>query len=335
MSERHGVTNACPKCGGTLKALASRCELCGYELADVGPNRTVTELVRKFDEIEAVLTSAGLQGSKLEAELRTRRARVIRDFPVPNARDDLLSLIHFILPKLQGGSKPDPNVEDWRVKFKEVMSLAKHAYKGDVTTREELEALERTADVTVSGAVKGTVRRNPLLTVAIGVVGVLVALGFVSTRWEGWQQQKCDAAYAPAAQAEKARLEAIVLAFNGKLQQKDYVGAQVELNQLHWTHQEACKVEAVAQETAVWERKRQQLFAQIEEAQRAERTQQQAEADKLRNQQQAAENQVKEEEMQKQRAIAAKAEARRLAEAEADLTARARQGSMERQSRGE
>lgn len=333
MSERPGVANVCPSCGGNLKAMASRCDLCGYELAGVGPNRSVAELGRKFAEIEAALTNEGLRGGKLESELQSRRARVIRDFPVPNTRDDLLSLIHYILPRLQGGAKPDPNVEDWRVKFREVMGLAKHAYKGDVATRDELEALEKQAAFNMKDVVSGTVRRNPLLIGGLGVVAVLVVLGVVATQWEGWQQQKCDAAYATAAQAEKIRLEAIVLAFNTKLQQKEYAGAQSELSQLQWKPQETCKADAHAQETAAWENKRQGLFAQIEQAQEADRAKLKAEEDKVLAQQQAEVDRVKNDEAEKQRAIAARAEARRLAEAEAELTARARRGSMERQSR--
>lgn len=327
------VPNTCPACGGNLKALASRCHLCGHELVGTGPNRTVAELGQKFSEIEATLTSEGLRGSKLESELKSRRARVIRDFPVPNTRDDLLSLIHYILPRLQGGAKPDPNVEDWRVKFKEVMGLAKHAYKGDVATRDELEALEKQAAFNMKDVVSGTVRRNPLLIGGLGLVAVLVVVGFVATQWEGWQQQKCEAAYTTAAQAEKSRLEAIVLTFNSKLQQKDYAGAQSELNQLQWKPQETCKADAVAQETAAWESKRQALFAQIEQAQEADRAKLKAEEDKVLAQQQAEVDRVRNDEAEKQRAIAARAEARRLAEAEADLTARARRGAVERQSR--
>jgi len=86
---------------------------------------------------------------------------LIRDFPIPNSREDLLSLIHFIHPKIQNNLKPDPNAEDWKVKFKEVMALAKNAYKGDSKTRVEFEELERSLNTTVSGDLKTSARRQP------------------------------------------------------------------------------------------------------------------------------------------------------------------------------
>lgn len=333
MSEKQGVINQCPSCGGALKAFASRCELCGHELAGVGANRTVVELVRKFDEIEAALTQAGMQGSKLEKELQSRRSRVIRDLPVPNARDDLLSLIHFVLPKLQNAGKADPNEADWQVKFKEIMSLAKNAYRGDAKTRDELEALERSANLSFGEAVGARAKRSPLLVLALAGVAVLAIIGFVSTQWESWQQARCDKAYQPAAQAETARLEAIVLAFNGKLKERDYAGAQAELKQMGWQLQESCKAEKIAEETQTWEGKRQALFASIEQAQAAERAEQQAAQDRERAAQQAVVDQEKAAEDARKRDIAAQAEARRRAEAEADLSLRARRGAAARQAR--
>ena len=333
MSEQNGVVPKCPSCGGALKAFAARCELCGHELTGVGANRTVVELVNKFNEIEATLVAAGLQGSKLEKEVSARRARVIRDLPIPNAREDLLSLIHFILPKLQGVGKRDPNEEDWRVKFTEVMNLARNAYRGDVKTREELEALERSANLGFAETVKERTRRNPMLFLLVGGVAVLAVVGLISTQWQSWQEARCTAAYTPAAQAETARLESIVAIFDGKLQQKDYAAAQAELAQLRWQYQEDCKAEAVAQETAAWETRRQALAARIEAAQAAEREQAAAEIAREKAAQQAELDQEKAREAEQQRAVAAQAEARRIARAEAELAQRARRGAETRQAR--
>lgn len=49
----------------------------------------MTDLVQRFNGIEAALDAAGLQGSKRQKELIARRGRLIRDFPIPNAREDL------------------------------------------------------------------------------------------------------------------------------------------------------------------------------------------------------------------------------------------------------
>ena len=47
INQKQGVINKCPSCGGALKAFASSCDLCGHELAGVGPNRTIAALAEK------------------------------------------------------------------------------------------------------------------------------------------------------------------------------------------------------------------------------------------------------------------------------------------------
>lgn len=276
INQKQGVINKCPSCGGALKAFASRCELCGHELAGVGANRTITDLVEKFGEIESELAKAGVTGSKLEKELVARKARVIRDFPIPNAREDLQSLIYFIHPKIQDNVKPDPNAEDWRVKFREVLNLAKNAYKSDAKTRAEFEEIERSLNVTLSGALQTRAKRSPLVAAGVVAVGLLSVGGLASTQVDAWKLKQCEEKYAQGAATEKARLDGIFAAATAKGQEKKYSDALTAANGLRWEYQEACKSDSAAQEKAAWEEKRKEVIALIQKQEGADRAEQQA-----------------------------------------------------------
>jgi hypothetical protein len=340
--QKQGVINKCPNCGGALKAFASRCELCGHELSGVSASKTVTDLVQKFNGIEAALDAAGLHGNKRIKELVSRKGQVIRDFPIPNSREDLQSLIYFIRPKIQDDIKPDPNAEDWRVKFQEVFNLAKNAYKGDAKMRAEFEEIERSLNVSVSGVLKSRAKRFPLVAAGVVVVAILCVIGFASTQVDDWKLKQCEEKYAKGASAEKARLETISATVTAKLQAEDYAAAQAGLNGLRWEYQETCKSDGALKEKAAWEAQRQELQGRIQNAENAvvvkqreavqrEADQQRAEAEREAAQKQA---EVGREAAQK-RAAADRAEARRVAEAENDLSNKIRQRSASRKATGE
>lgn len=327
-TQKQGVINKCPNCGGPLKAFASRCDLCGHELAGVSASRVVTDLVQKFNDIEAALAASGMSGSKLEKELIARKARVIRDFPIPNAREDLQSLIYFIHPKIQDNIKPDPNAEDWRVKFTEVLNLAKNAYKGDARTRQEFEEIERSLNVSLSGVLHTRAKRSPFMALGVGTVAVLCVLGFASTQWDGWKLKQCEEKYQQGALSERQRLEGIRSVANDKLQAKDFAGASSLLNGLRWEYQESCKADDAAQEKTTWENKRAELAAQIQKAEN-EVQEKQREVARQEVEQQRAEA---DRELAKKRAIVEQAEVRRVAEGERDLADRLRQRSAARKA---
>lgn len=290
-----GVINKCPGCGGPLKAFASRCELCGHELAGVRANKTVAGLVEKFNEAESQLTAAGMTGGKLEKELIARKGRIIRDFPIPNARDDLLSLIHFIHPRVQDNIKPDPNQEDWRVKFKEVLSLARNAYKGDAKVRAEFEELERGLNVTLSGALQGQVKRSPIMAIALAIVAVLAVGGIAMTQLDGLKKRQCEEQYEKGASGEKARLDGIVAALNAKQKNKNFAEARTLLGGLRWDYQETCKTDEAAKEKAAWDVRRKELESELQKAEVADKA----------SQDEAARRQAEEKRIAEEKALAA------------------------------
>jgi hypothetical protein len=292
IDQKQGVINKCPNCGGVLKAFTTTCEFCGHELAGVRANRTISALVAKFDELESEAVRSGLSGSALEGEIVARKARIIRDFPIPNSREDLLSLLYFIHPKIQNCLKPDPNADDWRIKFREVMSLAKNAYKGDAKTRAEFEEMERSLNTTLSSSLQTQAKRRPLTAIIVIVVVLLSAIGIASTQIEKWNLKECHARYERGAEAEKGRLEKILTKSDVQFRSKLFSESLATLNQLRWEYQESCMPDAIKKSSEQWEAKRNDMTALVQRAEAENVAQKQAAEEKAAGEKRAAENKL-------------------------------------------
>jgi len=73
------VTHECHYCGAVLESFATHCPACGRELRDMKVSGSISELDRRIRE-------AYSQKQKIE---------IIRNFPVPNSREDVLEfMIH-------------------------------------------------------------------------------------------------------------------------------------------------------------------------------------------------------------------------------------------------
>lgn len=314
-SQKQGVINKCPSCGGVLKAFASTCELCGHELSGIAANRTISELVARFDEIEAEVSRAGLQGAARDKEVIARKGRVIRDFAIPNSREDLQSLIFFIHPKIQDNIKPDPNADDWRVKFKEVMTLAKNAYRGDAKTRAEFEEIEGSLNTTVSGALQTRAKRYPLVAAGVALVVVLAAVGLGYAQYEKWQLAQCEEKYVRDSAAEKTRLNGIVATIDARRAEKRYTEAGSLLTELKWNTQLSCKNGNANQDATFWDDKRKELLAAIQADDAADNAQK-AEAERV---EQAKRQEEANRELAEKRAVADREAARQNARTDRDL----------------
>lgn len=72
-----GVIYKCPNCGETLNSFTSQCPACGYELRGTIASNSVKELYRN------------IQAAKSDSEV----VRLIKVFPVPNSREDILEFM--------------------------------------------------------------------------------------------------------------------------------------------------------------------------------------------------------------------------------------------------
>jgi hypothetical protein len=242
--------------------MATKCEACGTEIQAEAANKSVLTLADRFKAIEAELKDAGLSGSKLEAEIKARRSREIRDFPVPNGRADLLSLLHYIAPRLDGANV-DPNIDDWRAKFREVTSLAKSSFKDDTKSRTEVEEIERSVQVSMSGELKNRAKRSPVIAIVVGLVILLVLGGIVNVQLQKRNLAQCIEKYEQDSVAETARLDAIVTKATNQLKAGNFSEATASSSGLRWMLLSDCKSDAVATMASKWDQKRNELASLI------------------------------------------------------------------------
>jgi len=303
--QKKGTVNKCPSCGAQLGAFASACEACGHEFTDVDANRSITSLVARFEEIEQEVDAKGIKGKNREKAIIDKRARVIRDFPVPNSREDLQQLIFFIQPKIVQSVQPDPNIEDWRSKFMEVLNRAKHAYKNDANALAEFDRIEKSLSTTVADTLQIKAKRNPFFFVLAGGAVVLALIGFVNSQMEQRKQQQCEEQYTLSAQTEKSRLEKLTESINQAYQGKRYSEALAMVSKVHWDLQDAaCKINDSQQARSEWDVKRNELTELVQKAINTEAAEKSAEADRISAEKMAEANRISEEKQATERKVA-------------------------------
>lgn len=93
-----GAVFKCPRCGQVLDALSAVCPACGYELRETKATASLSELSQKLQEI-TVHADKGIKQTLLErlrrdtTEVDDRAAALIRSFPIPNTKEDLIEFI--------------------------------------------------------------------------------------------------------------------------------------------------------------------------------------------------------------------------------------------------
>jgi len=263
--QKKGSIHKCPSCGSQLSAFVSSCEACGHEFTDVDANRSITALVERFEEIEREVDQKGIKGKNRLSAILEKKARVIRDFPVPNSREDLQQLMFFIQPKIVNSVQPDPNIEDWRVKFIEVLNRAKNAYRGDSAALAEFERIEKSIQSSLGQDMRMKAKRNPLFAVLLAGAVVVAGALALNSYMDGAKLGACEAKYAQEAQAEKARLEGVEAGIDQNYKNKQYAAALADTGKLAWQLADgSCKVEANGQARSFWDSKRSELTALVQ-----------------------------------------------------------------------
>lgn len=93
-----GSVSKCPRCGESINAFAVRCPSCGYEFRNSTATASLRELSLRLQEITARSNKATKQ-TLLErlrrdpADTDDQAASLIRAFPIPNTKEDLLEFI--------------------------------------------------------------------------------------------------------------------------------------------------------------------------------------------------------------------------------------------------
>ena len=160
-SDKFGDVKKCPSCGAIAESFSTNCGECGYEFRNIEANTSVKLLSSKLESIVIEYDKLSftennifgkftdnkeMQSERRNIEILERQREAIKNFPIPNTREDILELLYFILPKTKLGFTSDKNVNAWRYKFSEVINRAKIAFNNDKKTLDLILSYEKNID---------------------------------------------------------------------------------------------------------------------------------------------------------------------------------------------
>lgn len=97
-SDKFGDVKKCPRCGEPVEPMAVKCSACGYEFRNVEALKSSQRLAEKLEAINEAYRGKKIEhnvgfGQKLdvtESEVAREQVTVIKNFPVPTTKEDLL-----------------------------------------------------------------------------------------------------------------------------------------------------------------------------------------------------------------------------------------------------
>ena len=146
----------CPACGEVVPKSAYACPVCGYELRSSAEG-SIAQLYRKLEEIENLRTAKGVL-RKDESSTDEKKANAIRNFPIPNTKEDLIEFL--VMAKSNSSSSDFDSSNDvilnaWRSKFDQAYDKAKCLY-GEDDGFGKLQALKDQADEEANSRLRRT-----------------------------------------------------------------------------------------------------------------------------------------------------------------------------------
>lgn len=205
---KHGNVMKCPSCGAQVVGGTAVCPECGYTFSNVAANSSIEKLQAKLEDYnrrqEQREDNRGIGstllhglGNKISANpIFLHKMEIIKNFPVPNTRADLLEFLSMIQPMADvtgpkqgeslelGGQKS--GVEDlsyaYWVLFANCINKARFSFSNDPDFSSYFAFYEQETEKTEG--IVGYLRCNPqtrllviLLIVLFGSMGLLALLG--------------------------------------------------------------------------------------------------------------------------------------------------------------
>ena len=130
-SSRNGSGQAvhkCPQCGERIDAFVARCPSCGYELRD---SQTLSRVRELEDDLE------GIESPK-------RRSELIRNFFIPNTKEDIYEFVILASSNLKAGGSDDAA---WSAKLEQAIQKAELVF-GDGPELNRLKRMRKSTSGT-------------------------------------------------------------------------------------------------------------------------------------------------------------------------------------------
>lgn len=150
--EYAGKVIKCPNCGDPLDSLQTQCEVCGYEIRDAKATESIRDFTQKIASLDyerSIQIDALEEAPSAINSLVGRKARAIREFAIPNNKEDVLDFMVLAGSNIdpfylcEDLPKDNPNrimAEAWKAKFDQAYNKATVLFEAD-SRFERIEAI--------------------------------------------------------------------------------------------------------------------------------------------------------------------------------------------------
>lgn len=161
-SGKHGVVKTCPNCGAPVVAGMAKCPDCGFAYIGID----VTNSAKLLDERLRAIKGTGDSSDE-------KRANIIRSFPIPNSREDLVEFLSTLEPKALTNKAGDTDSQKaitkaYREKFVECLNKMRLSFPDDSATKMFEQRF-------TSHKKKNKAKWTVLITIFVIVIGAIVA----------------------------------------------------------------------------------------------------------------------------------------------------------------
>jgi len=113
-SSKAGNIMTCPACGATVNSMELSCSECGHEFRNTGVSNLMSEFKEKIDKAANIAIqekSSGLFGKMMalvdqetdnERKIYNAKANIIKNFPIPSNKEDLIEFMTFSTSQSNG-----------------------------------------------------------------------------------------------------------------------------------------------------------------------------------------------------------------------------------------
>ena len=174
-SSNYGTIKRCPNCGSVLDSFAVKCPDCGYEIRNIAAVSSFAALSQRLDSVDSEMAAnrnTNQKRSFLDSllgddslpdpeEVSYKKAEIIKTFPIPNTREDIIEFLMNAIPlsknpfkkRFWGGGSEEKDVDEeaggpiirraWKQKSEQIIFKAKILFKNDPRLLSEISRLEK------------------------------------------------------------------------------------------------------------------------------------------------------------------------------------------------
>ena len=257
-SDKFGNLKKCPACSALVQSYSTICEECDFEFTGIKANNTIEKIAEKLENVRLTVQEKSTKNfltQNIEKELREKEIKnlqrgIIENLPIPNTREDILELLHFISPKLKKGFYSDEVSSAWRIKFSEIIEKGKYAYSNDKKMLSKITEYEEKYKIGKSISVISNLTKEHKTYLLLGLFFLaMMVFGIVMHKSDLEKQEK-----------EKERLEQILNQINIAIEEKNYDRALTLSSQIKWEGDDGND----SLTTKIWDEKRGNLINEIE-----------------------------------------------------------------------